>query len=54
MKDERAPKKALKGFVEGKRPVGRPSGRWITAVDGDAESTLKCNNWRKSAEMLGD
>jgi hypothetical protein len=25
-------------------------GRWIDAVDNDAESMLKCKNWRRSAE----
>jgi hypothetical protein len=28
MKDERVPKKALKGYIEDRRPVGRPGGRW--------------------------
>jgi len=28
MRDERVPKKALKGYREGRRPVGRPRGRW--------------------------
>jgi hypothetical protein len=42
MKDERAPKKALKGYTEGRMPVGRPRGRWIDAVDKDADSMLKC------------
>ena len=41
MKDERAPKKALK---EGRRPVGRPRGRWIGAVVKDAKRILKCKN----------
>jgi len=27
MKDERVPQKALKGYLEGRRPVGRPRGR---------------------------
>jgi hypothetical protein len=27
MKDEREPKKALKGYIE-RRPVGKPRGRW--------------------------
>ena len=27
MKDERVPKKALNGYREGRRPVGRPRGR---------------------------
>jgi hypothetical protein len=50
MKDERAPKKALKGYREGRRPVGRPRGRWTEAVDKDVESFLKCKNWRWSAQ----
>jgi hypothetical protein len=46
----------LKGFVEGKRPIGRPRGRWIAAVEKDAENLLKCKNWRKSAggQMIVD
>jgi hypothetical protein len=27
MKDDRVPKKALKGYIEGRRPVGRSRGR---------------------------
>jgi hypothetical protein len=50
MKDERAPKKALKAYAKGRRPVGRPRGRWIDAVDMDCKSILKCKNWRRSAE----
>jgi hypothetical protein len=50
MKDERAPKKALEGYIEGKKPVGRPRGRWIEAVDRVAKSMLKCKDWRRSAE----
>ena len=41
MKDERAPLKALKGCIEGRRPIGRPRGRWI-----HAKRMLKCKNWR--------
>jgi hypothetical protein len=29
MKDETLPKKALKGYIEGKRPDGRPRSRWL-------------------------
>ena len=50
MKDERALEKALEGYVEGRRPVGSPRGRWIDAVDKDAKSMLKCKNLRGSAE----
>ena len=47
MKDERAPKKALKVYIKGRTPVGRPRGRWIDAVDKNATSMLKCKNWRR-------
>ena len=50
MKDERIPKKALKAYVEGRRPVGRPRGRWLDKVDREAEGVLKCRTRRKSAE----
>jgi hypothetical protein len=40
LKDERAPKKAMKRYIEWKRPVGRHRGRWIEAVDKDAKSML--------------
>jgi hypothetical protein len=46
MKDERAPKKALKGYIEGRRPVGRPRGRWIDAADKNATIMLKCKTWK--------
>ena len=54
MKDERAPKEALEGYIEGKRPVGRPRGRWIEAVNRVAKSVLKCKDWRRSAEHRND
>jgi hypothetical protein len=50
MKDVREPKKALKGHIGGRRPVGRPRRRWIDAVDKDAKRMLKCKNWRKMTE----
>jgi hypothetical protein len=31
----------------GRRPVGRPSQRWLDAVDRDAKRMLKCRNWRR-------
>ena len=40
MKDERAPKKALKGYTEKRRLVGRPRGRRIDAIDRAAKNTL--------------
>ena len=50
MKDERAPKKTLKGYTERRRPVGRPGGTLIDAADTNAKRVLKCKNWRRSAE----
>jgi hypothetical protein len=44
------PKKALKGYIEGTRPVGGPRGIWLDAVDRDAKRMLKCRNWRKLAK----
>jgi len=49
MKDDRVPKKVLKGYTEAKRPVG-PRGRWLDAVDRDGERMVKCRKWRKPAE----
>ena len=46
MRDEKAPKKALKGYMEGRRYVGRPRDRWIDAVDRETKNMLKCKNWR--------
>jgi hypothetical protein len=36
VKVERVPRKALEVYIEGRRPVGRPRGRWLDAVDRDA------------------
>jgi len=49
MKNETVSQKALKGYLEGRRPVGKPRGRWWDAVDRDAKRMLKCRNWRRSA-----
>jgi hypothetical protein len=40
------PKKVLKG----RRPVGRPRGRWLDAMGRDAKRILKCRNCRRSAK----
>lgn len=45
MKEESLPKKALKGYIEGRRLVGKPRGKWIDAV-----GKIMCKNWRRSAE----
>jgi len=50
MKDKRVLKKALKGYIEGRRPVGRSRGKWLDAVDRDAKRMLKCKDWRRYAE----
>lgn len=42
--------KALKGYTEERRPVGRPKRRWIDTGDRNARRMLKCKNWRSSAE----
>jgi len=44
------PKKALKGYIEERRPVGKPRGRWLGAADWDGKGVLKCRNGRQSAE----
>jgi hypothetical protein len=40
----------LERYTKRERPVGRPRGRWIGAVDEDGKSILKCKNCRRSAE----
>jgi len=37
IKEERVPKRALLGSMEGRGPVGRPRRRWLDAVDRDVE-----------------
>ena len=48
-KDERVPKKALKGYIKGRRLLGRPRGRWMNAMDRDTKRMLKCKKWRRLA-----
>lgn len=50
MNNKWVPMKALEEYTERGRPVGRPRGKWIDVVDRDAKTTLKCKNWRRSAE----
>lgn len=33
MQDEKVPREALKGCIEGRKLVGRPKGRWLDEVD---------------------
>jgi hypothetical protein len=37
IKEKRVPKKVLKEYIEGRRPVGKPRGRWLDAADRDVE-----------------
>ena len=46
---ERVPEISLSGYIEGRRPVGRPVGRCLDEVDGDVKRLSKCRNWRISA-----
>jgi len=47
MKDERVPKKALKRYIEGRRPVGRSRGRWLGNVDREAEGGVEMQDPEK-------
>ena len=49
MEEQRVPNKALKGYTEGRGPVGRLRRRWLDAVDRDVKWMLICGNWRRSA-----
>jgi hypothetical protein len=40
MKVERGTKKAQKGYIKGRRPVGRPIGRRIDTMDRDGKRTF--------------
>jgi hypothetical protein len=44
MKDERVPKRALKGYQERRIPIGRPRRRRSDALDREAKRMLKCRN----------
>jgi hypothetical protein len=50
IQDEKVPREAMKGYIEGRKSVGRPRRRWLDEVDRDAKRTFKCRNWRSSAE----
>ena len=54
MQDEKVPREALKGYIEGRKSVGRPRGGWLDEVDREAKNTLKCRTGegrRKKIEM---
>jgi hypothetical protein len=48
------PEESTERYIEGRRPVGRPSERWVDVVDKDANSMLECKDWRRSAEDRND
>jgi hypothetical protein len=50
MKDIMVPKKILKGYIEGRRPVERPRGIWIGAVHKDPKSMSECKRCTRSVE----
>jgi hypothetical protein len=53
LREERKPKRTLKGYIKGRRLVGKPRRRRrrrIDAVDRVAKRMLKCKNCRRSAE----
>ena len=50
MKEERMPKRALKGYIEARRLVGKPREIWLNAVGRDAKRMLQYRTWRRSAE----
>jgi hypothetical protein len=54
VKDEKAPKKALKGHIEGSRVVGRLRRRWIDVVERDDRVCKSARiEIRRRIEMLG-
>jgi hypothetical protein len=49
MKEERIPRKVLKGNFHTTRPVGRPRNRWADVVQRDALQLLGIRGWRRRA-----
>ena len=41
MQDEKVPREALKGCIEGRKLVGRPKGRWLDEVDVEIQELEK-------------
>jgi hypothetical protein len=50
MEDDRFPKKVLNGRFHNARPVGRPRGRWVDAVQRDSLQILGTRGWRRRTE----
>jgi hypothetical protein len=50
IQDEKVPREVMKGYIEGRKSVGRPRRRWLDELDRDAKRTLKCRKWRSSTE----
>jgi hypothetical protein len=53
LKDERVLKKAMKEYIEGRMPAGRPRQGWLEAVGKYAKRTLKCGKWRLAEDRDG-
>jgi hypothetical protein len=49
-KEKGCQRKPLKGYMEGRRPVGRPRGKLLVAVEREAKRMFKCRNWKRLAE----
>jgi hypothetical protein len=49
--NERVTKKAQKGYIEGRRPAGRPIARWIDAVDRDGKRTFTDHCHREETQL---
>jgi hypothetical protein len=47
---DRIPEKALRAKFTGSRPAGKPARRWEDGVKVDAASTLRCRDWRLTAQ----
>jgi hypothetical protein len=40
----------MKGYKEGRRPVGNHRRRWLDAAERDAKRMLQCRTWKSSAQ----
>jgi hypothetical protein len=43
-------RKPLKGYLEGRRPVGKPRGKWLDAVGREVNMMFKYRDWKRLAE----
>jgi hypothetical protein len=49
MNMERIPKKVLYSTIGVRRRTGKPSNRWIDAVEEDAKKVMGVRNWKRAA-----